>query len=116
MTKLVRIYRKGGKVMQDCDVYIGSSCTIGGWSLVQSKWHNPFAVTQCGSPEEACRRYETYLRNKSSLLAQLHELDGKVLGCWCKNTDTVSDNPSCHGEVLMKLLEEYKTQKLQEPK
>jgi hypothetical protein len=33
------------------------------------------------------------------LLADLHELEGKVLGCWCK------PEKSCHGDVLVELLQ-----------
>ena len=78
----------------------------GRWDLPESKWHNPFSVKSCGSAEEAVRRYEAYIRKQPKLLSALHELDGKVLGCWCKS------NPSdiaqvCHGDVLVKLINEF---------
>lgn len=111
-TSVVRLRRQGGKVVQDCDIYIGRSCTMGGWNLTESKWHNPFSVKGCGTAEEACRKYETYIRNKPSLLKCLSELEGKKLGCWCKHTTEVSERPTCHGEILLKLLEEKKEGKL----
>jgi len=99
-TKVVRIRRKGTEIVQGCDVYIGRRCRLGGWDLDQSKWNNPFTVKECGSVEEACRRYEEHLRSKPELLQQLPELRGKTLGCWCKPN-------MCHGDVLVKLLNEY---------
>lgn len=79
------------------DVYIGRP----------SKWGNPFthlttntrAQIQVDSREEAVSRYEEYIRNKPELMADLHELKGKTLGCWCKPK-------SCHGDILVKLIEE----------
>jgi hypothetical protein len=44
MTTVVHMKRAGGKVVQDCDVYIGRRMTMGGWNLPQSKWHNPFTI------------------------------------------------------------------------
>ena len=61
-----------------------------------SKWHNPYTVSACGSVEEAVRRYEVYIRQQPHLMADLHELKGKRLGCWCK------PGP-CHGDVLARL-------------
>lgn len=93
---VVRIRRKGGVVVQDCDVYIGRKCTMGGWNLPESKWANPFSIKECGSAKEAVRRYDEYIRQNPELLKALPELKGKRLGCWC------SPNP-CHGDVLVRL-------------
>jgi hypothetical protein len=41
-TTRVRIRRRGNKVIQDCDVYIGRRCTMGGWDLEASPFANPF--------------------------------------------------------------------------
>jgi len=46
--------------------------------------------------------YEKWIRLKPELLADIHELDGKVLGCWCDRDEL------CHGDVLIKLVEEQK--------
>lgn len=98
-TSVVRIRRKGGAVVQDCDVYIGRKQSMGGWNLPQSDWANPFSVKECGSNEEACRRYEEYVRGRPELMARLWELRGKTLGCWCKPA-------ACHGDVLVRLVAE----------
>lgn len=93
---VVRIRRKGGRVVQDCDLYIGRSCTYGGWDLKKSKWANPFSVKSCGSADEACRKYREYVQNQPELMSCLGELSGKRLGCWC-------DPKPCHGHVLVDL-------------
>jgi hypothetical protein len=93
---VVHLRRSKGKIVQDCDVYIGRACNMGGWRLAQSKWHNPYSVKQYGR-DGALNRYKTYIEsNENNLLNDLHELAGKKLGCWCK--------PSrCHGDILREL-------------
>ncbi len=81
----------------DYDIYIGRP----------SKWGNPFshreetsAEFKVGSRAEAIQKYEEWILNQPHLIADLRELRGKVLGCWC--------NPKpCHGNVLAKLIEKY---------
>eukprot|EP00300_Choanocystis_sp_HF-7_P022954 c22602_g1_i1.p1 GENE.c22602_g1_i1~~c22602_g1_i1.p1 ORF type:complete len:158 (-),score=25.30 c22602_g1_i1:89-532(-) len=97
--RVVRLARKGGVVVQDCDVYIGRRLNMGGWRLSDSKWANPFAVKTAGSNEKACAKYEVYLRGNAELMAALPELAGKTLGCWCKPA-------ACHGDVLLRVLAE----------
>src|SRR6185369_13395268 len=86
-TRVVKLRRRGGRLVQGCDVYIGRACCRGGWTLGKSKWANPFAVSQCGgSAAEAARRYEQWLLTQPELLAAVvPDLRGKVLGCWCKS-------------------------------
>ncbi|MNE86195.1 hypothetical protein D3C80_1832720 [compost metagenome] len=36
-------------------------------------------------------------------MSALHELEGKTLGCWCKNKPT----DACHGDVLVELVQKY---------
>ena len=95
LTTVVKLQRRNGRVVTDCDVYIGRRWSMGGWRLPQSKWHNPFTVKQCGSAVNAIKRYEEYLREQAGLRKSLHELQGKRLGCWCKPAP-------CHGDVLAK--------------
>ena len=95
-TTVVHLRRQGGQVVQGCDVYIGRQVVRGGWNLPLSKWANPYSVAACGSYDEAVRRYEAYLHTRPDLLADISELRGQVLGCWCK------PHP-CHGDVLAKL-------------
>ena len=100
---VVRLKCRNGVIVQDCDVYIGRRIHQGGWNLPQSDWANPFTIKQCGSAQEAVRLYEKYIRNeRPDLVRRIPELYGKTLGCWCK------PGP-CHGDVLIKLFEEYQS-------
>ncbi len=78
------------------DIYIGRP----------SKWGNPFshlentmAEFKVASREEAIEKYREWINNKPDLLNSLLELKNKILGCWCSPK-------SCHGDVLIELLEE----------
>ena len=64
-----------------------------------SKWGNPFVIGPDGTREDVIHKYEDYIRNRPELLAQLSELEGQTLGCFCKPQ-------ACHGDVLVKLLGE----------
>ena len=96
--KVVKLAKRGGKVVQDCDVYIGRAINQGGWSLPTSKWHNPFkrANNTREAKIAAIAKFEEYLLRSPQLLRDLPELRGKTLGCWCKTHPDVS----CHGDVL----------------
>lgn len=96
MTTVVRLKRENGVIVQDCDVYIGRQCNMGGWKLQKSKWHNPYTIKEHGS--NAILMYEIYIRH-SSLINDIEELRNKRLGCWCK------PDP-CHGDILLKILNE----------
>ena len=71
---------------EDYDVYIGRG----------SKWGNPYKIGVNGTRKEVIKLYEESLYANSYLMESLHELEGKVLGCWCKPK-------ACHGDVLVKL-------------
>ncbi len=73
--------------------------------LPRSDWFNPFKIHKPNKPRDGTRAeviemYERYLRTeRPDLLARLPELEGKTLACWCKPQ-------ACHGDVLVKLIEE----------
>lgn len=74
------------------DIYIGRANK----DLPQSKWHNPFPLQNEEQREEVLLRYKEYLMDNPELLNSLHELKGKVLGCWCHPR-------CCHGDVLVRM-------------
>lgn len=61
-----------------------------------SKWGNPFKVGRNDTRQQVIQRYKHYLSQCPWLLADLSELEGLVLGCWCSPH-------ACHGEVLVRL-------------
>jgi len=81
-------------------VYIGRDMTHYVDGAVGSKWANPFTLKRYnGDIKEVLRLYEEHVRGKPHLMASLHELQGKILACWCKPEP-------CHGDVLMRLVAE----------
>jgi hypothetical protein len=78
-------------------VYIGRGLLAGKERFVPSKWANPYSVKRYGRVE-ALKRYERMIRG-GPLWDELPELEGKVLACWCKPEP-------CHGDVLLRLIEE----------
>jgi hypothetical protein len=58
-----------------------------------SKWGNPFRISPTMSRPMAILAFEVYFRSRKDLQAQIGELRGKRLGCFCKPLD-------CHGDVL----------------
>ena len=98
--RVVKIQRKNGKVIQDCDTYIGRNCYMGGWKLQQSKWHNPYTVKKYGNAKNAIKLFKEYILQKPKLLSDLSELYGKTLGCWCGNN-------CCHGNILVELIHSH---------
>lgn len=109
MTTVVHIQRKNGKVVQDCDIYIGRPCNMGGWKLTGSKWANPFKPEgKTKKDYEKCiEKYRKWVLQQPELMESLHELQGKRLGCWCKPLP-------CHGDILAALANEL-DEKKEEP-
>jgi Domain of unknown function (DUF4326) len=77
--------------------YIGRAIYQGGWCLPGSAWANPFKIRQVGGFERAVALYTDWLADQPDILARLHELRGRVLGCWCM------PGGACHGLVLARL-------------
>ena len=76
------------------DVYIGRP----------SKWGNPFTIGEDGNRRQVIEKYKEWVQLQPELMESLHELEGKVLGCWCSPK-------ACHGDVLLSLL---RTRKMEE--
>jgi hypothetical protein len=65
----------------------------------RSIWGNPFVIGRDGTRSEVIEKYRQWIIGKPGLMAQLGELKGKRLGCVCKPQ-------TCHGDILVQLLEE----------
>lgn len=92
----------------DNHVYIGRNMTFYVPGTYASKWANPFPVKKFGL-QKCLEMYEQYIRDHPDLYNSLSELEGKTLGCWCKNGDSDSDPEiNCHGDILLKLMKEIK--------
>lgn len=73
------------------DIYIGRPSPFG----------NPFVLGKDGNRKEVIEKYRAWIQTQPDLLAQLHELKGKRLGCWCAPK-------LCHGHVLAELADALK--------
>ena len=58
-----------------------------------SKWGNPYSIGKDGTRAEVCRKFEEYFFNSEKLQRDIHELKGKLLGCYCYPEQ-------CHGDFL----------------
>lgn len=91
-------------------LYIGRNMSFYIPGAVESIWHNPYAVMKNNNKnnknkckkytlDESLEKYREHVLN-SDLVNRLHELDGKILGCWCKPD-------RCHGDILRELVESH---------
>lgn len=86
-------------------IYIGRNMTAYVKGAVGSKWANPFPVKTHGL-DKCLELYRSYLTKNKELMEQLHELKGKILGCWCREIDNETEDQICHGDVLVELINE----------
>ena len=72
-----------------------------------TKWGSPFsckphsiAPFKSKTRKESIESHKEWLLHGDGqyLLKDLHELKGKVLGCWCNS------NQSCHGDIIVQLV------------
>jgi len=92
---------------KDYDVYCGrGNCPKTGQ---RSKFGNPFthkmsniAIYHVDTVEDAINEFEKWIITGDGqyLLKDLHELKGRILGCWCKPKD-------CHCDILALLADNF---------
>jgi hypothetical protein len=61
-----------------------------------TKWGNPFEMGKDGSRAQVVAKYRQWIGTQANLLRDLHELRGKVLGCYCAPQ-------ACHADILAEL-------------
>lgn len=59
-------------------------------------WGNPFVLGPDGGRLAVIEKFEDWIVQQEDLMAEIHQLKGKVLGCYCKPL-------KCHGDVLARL-------------
>ena len=96
--RVVHLKKEKGKIVQDCDVYIGNEISNSSWQLMESKWHDPYHARWDLLPSQRLEKYKVYIMNNPYLVKSLKELQGKRLGCLCKSQEY------CHGNVLVDLV------------
>ena len=83
-TAMPKVHNKHKNTAPPDAIYIGRG----------SKWGNPFIIDKHGSRNEVIAKYKEYILGKPELLAQLHEIKGKDLICYCAPQ-------ACHGDILV---------------
>lgn len=78
------------------DLYIGRKHSS--LRLKESFWKNPFIPTNEAHRSVILAKYLVSIMLSPKHISRLSELDGKVLGCFCKPKD-------CHGDLLVELRE-----------
>ncbi len=76
------------------DLYIGRENAA--YGLERSKWANPFRLAHEAVRGTVLARYRMWLLSQPRLLADIGELRGLVLGCYCHPA-------GCHGDILAEL-------------
>jgi hypothetical protein len=108
-TRLTKLIGDKGGVTKTFDIYIGRTVRREGRLIIEgTEWGNPFIVSKSCPPAMAVGLFESHIMQRPDLLAKIPELDGKVLACWCKN---VNEPIPCHGDVLIRLVREWKRDK-----
>jgi hypothetical protein len=69
------------------DVYIGRP----------GPWGNPFGDLPRSQAIKSFKNWIMYDDDAQHLRDELHTLEGKTLGCWCKPK-------ACHGDILVELV------------
>jgi hypothetical protein len=69
-------------------------------------WGNPFVIGVDGTRSEVIEKYHQYIINNETLMSLLYTLDGKILGCWCKQEER------CHADVLIHLTTKMKNDRM----
>ena len=96
-----------GELIQGCDTYIGRKVSNARWDLPQSIWGMPFFPNSEEGMEKWLKLYEDRIRTDEHLWKSLDTLEGRTLGCWCKPG-------ACHGDILVRLLEEKKCNEIKQ--
>ncbi len=104
-TWIIDIHKQNG-LRPHFDVYIGRATQYTEFNQ-SSIWHNPFTKKKYGV--QCLIMYEQHIRQKikeDPITYDLRQLVGKRLGCWCITTTKYQGTLVCHGQVLLKLIEE----------
>ena len=94
----------------DFDVYIGRACSRfpdGG------KWGNPFRIGPDGTREDVIEKHAKWLLTQLHLMAALHELKDRALGCWCRPLGGFQGRWLCHGQTFVSLLDNIDPRKVE---
>ena len=70
----------------------------------RSRWGNPFLIPRDGDRDQVIAAYRAHLLSDPELVDDVHELRGKILGCWCSPK-------ACHGDILAEAADQRSSSK-----
>lgn len=66
-----------------------------------SRWGNPFVEGRDGNREEVIRKFREMMENDPRMVEEIkRDLQGKILGCWCRPSEGFRGRLLCHGQIL----------------
>lgn len=88
-------------------IYIGRP--VGRQKITGSPLGNPFKIGRDGWRREVLAKYQHHLLESPALIEHLLSLRPvPALSCWCRHEDErLTGNNTCHGDVLLRLLDQY---------
>ena len=92
------------------DVYIGRP-TI--WGNPYSHLSNTLAEHKVANVTEAIQKYREWIQTQPHLLADLKDLKGKKLACWCRPKGGFKGKLMCHGQILAALCDEIQPEEVE---
>ena len=92
------------------DIYIGRPSK---WGNIFSHLDGTLAKYKVSSRDQAIEKYKEWLTNQAELLASLHELKNKRLGCFCKPKKGFKGKLLCHGQILAGLCDNIKPEEVE---
>ena len=78
------------------NVYVGREVEDEALKNEDCKWGNPFSLREYKTRKKVVDLYRANVVKNEKLMAEIEELRGKKLGCWCSPCQ-------CHAEVLHEL-------------
>lgn len=85
-----KVYHYNDKAVPNDAIYVGRP----------TRWGNPFAIGKDGNREEVIAKYRKHVeelcKTSDLFMADLRELAGKDLVCWCAPQ-------ACHADILLAL-------------
>lgn len=108
---MINLKGRKPQALKDGEIYCGRNMYMGGWKLPASKWANPYKVDRKSgiTLDDVIKKFRAYLEGNKALMSSLHELQGKVLACWCKPA-------KCHCDVLAQMANELEKEKEEKEK
>jgi ADP-ribosylglycohydrolase len=97
-TTVVCLKGQKGQELEEDQVYIGRKMSQGGWNLPSSDFANPYKGR---NPVAAYYRWLMEDEQKDLRKKMKKNLKGKMIACWCYNSNDPKEGSFCHGDAII---------------